>query len=67
MNKPSVRRQASYETSDILTSSLLNVLDPSRLEQRYRLLFKRDNFRVTSKFDNFFDLYDSTYGSGLLG
>ena len=67
MNGPLVRRQASYETLNVLSSSLLNGLNSSRLEQRYRLLFERDNSRAAFRFDNFFDLYDSIYGSDLLG
>jgi hypothetical protein len=67
MNEPSVGRQASYEISNVLSSSLLNDLDPSILEQRCRLMFERGNSRVASRFNNFFDSYDNTYGSGLLG
>jgi hypothetical protein len=66
MNKPSVGRQALYETLNVLLSSLLNDLGSSRLEQRYRLLFERGNSRVASRFDNFVGSYDSMCGSGLL-
>ena len=66
MNKLLIKKQAPYETLNVLPSSLLNILDPSRLKRRYRLLFERDNSIVASKFDNFVDLYDSTYGFDLL-
>ena len=67
MNKPLVERQASSETLNVLPSSLLSDLGSFRLEQRCRLLFKRGNSRVASRFDNSFDSYDNTYGSSLLG
>ena len=66
MNEPFIERQVSFETSNVLHSALLNDPDLSRLKRDYRSLSERDNSRVASRFDNFFDSYDNMYESGQL-
>jgi len=59
-------RQASYESLNVLLFMWLNYLNLSILRRRCRLLFEKDNPKETSKFENFFDLYDNIYESDRL-